>query len=306
MVGWQRVLSIAVIAVGCAADPPSLPGGSGVASATGGSGTSSADDVDGDGGPGPSSADSAMTTADSAATTSGPSSTTDDPTGSVPLNCGDGMVDPDEECDDANAVELDGCTSSCQVGPIGLVWSEPLQDSDVVVWNGADGLDVVSDCAPGEVLNRIEVFTQTNQAGTTSLNGFIGRCSSVSLLDADPTALVLRNSGPLPTVGSSSSSAGQLSCDGGLTGFAARIEGTQATAVGATCRDYDVTGSGSSQSLGLGPAVNVAPIVGDGLVPGQATECPSGQVAVGLRSVLINGNPASLGLRCRQPSLLYP
>ena len=30
--------------------------------------------------------------------------------------CGDGIVDPDEVCDDGNTNENDGCTSACTVG----------------------------------------------------------------------------------------------------------------------------------------------------------------------------------------------
>ncbi len=302
VVGWQRALSVAAIVTGCAAQPPSLPEGSGAGSGSD-TGTGAADSASDDGGSGPSSADATTSAGDT--TGSVDSEATDDATGSGPRICGDGITDADEDCDDANGVEIDGCTSTCEVGPIGIVWSETLEDSDVVTWNGANGLDVVSDCPPGEVLQRIEVF-ETLVFGTAVVAGFIGRCSNATLQDANPTSVVLTPSGALPTVGGSSTSAGELACEGGLTGFAARIDFSRATAVGATCREYQVTVGGGTQSLQLGPAVNLPPIVGDGLVPGQATECPPGQVAVGLRAVLIDGNPGSLGLRCRQPSLLYP
>jgi cysteine-rich repeat protein len=39
------------------------------------------------------------------------------PVGDLPL-CGNGMIDPGEECDDANSVELDGCSRRCGIAPI--------------------------------------------------------------------------------------------------------------------------------------------------------------------------------------------
>src|SRR6266699_16317 len=33
----------------------------------------------------------------------------------IPPNCGDGKVDPDEECDDGNRVGGDGCSAACKV-----------------------------------------------------------------------------------------------------------------------------------------------------------------------------------------------
>lgn len=302
-VAWQRALSIAVMAVGCASDPPSLPGGTGVGSGTDGTATT---DDGGDGGPG--SGGDAMSSGDaSATTTTDPPGGTDDTTGSVPLTCGDATVQPEEDCDDGNDDELDGCTSSCQIGPVGLEWSEPLQDSEVVVWWNSDGLDVVSDCPPGQVLNRIEVLAGSIIGnGQDAVSGFVGHCSAAALADANPTSIVLANASSLPKVGTPLNAAGDLACSGGLTGFAARVEQNTATAVAATCRDFEVTVTDGMQSLGLGPAVNLPPIVGDALVPGQATQCPDGQVAVGLRSVLLEGIPGSLGLRCREASLVYP
>ncbi len=58
-------------------------------------------------------------------TSAGPTTSTSDPsTGSSsgsttsttapPPNCGDGVVDPDEECDDGNQTDTDDCTNSCQ------------------------------------------------------------------------------------------------------------------------------------------------------------------------------------------------
>lgn len=55
-------------------------------------------------------------------TTQGPGSATDDATdtsdpttGEIPPNCGDGMLDADEACDDGNMTDSDGCNNDCTV-----------------------------------------------------------------------------------------------------------------------------------------------------------------------------------------------
>lgn len=45
--------------------------------------------------------------------------------------CGDGFVDPGEECDDANADDTDSCTSGCRFARCG----------DGIVWRGVEGCD---------------------------------------------------------------------------------------------------------------------------------------------------------------------
>lgn len=51
-------------------------------------------------------------------TTTTPADTTDAPTTAPTPTCGDGEVDPGEDCDDANAEDLDGCSNACQSGYI--------------------------------------------------------------------------------------------------------------------------------------------------------------------------------------------
>ena len=43
-------------------------------------------------------------------------------TGEPPGVCGDGVVDVDEACDDANTDDADGCLQSCEIGPCGFEW----------------------------------------------------------------------------------------------------------------------------------------------------------------------------------------
>jgi cysteine-rich repeat protein len=43
-------------------------------------------------------------------------------TGELDPICGDGVVDPGEDCDDANDVDGDGCTATCELGPCAWEW----------------------------------------------------------------------------------------------------------------------------------------------------------------------------------------
>jgi cysteine-rich repeat protein len=57
------------------------------------------------------------TTADTsgASDTGGSSGSTDSTGDGIPENCGDGVVDPDEECDDGNDRNADGCNVDCRI-----------------------------------------------------------------------------------------------------------------------------------------------------------------------------------------------
>lgn len=78
--------------------------------------------------------------------------------------CGNGYVEDDEECDDANASDDDACTNACQV-PCGLQWSTlalgPTLDSEIL------GLHVTRDLADQIVVaGRLRVVT-VEMDGTT-------------------------------------------------------------------------------------------------------------------------------------------
>ncbi len=92
---------------------------------------------------GPSTSVADESTGPSTTTMTGSEATTAD-TGFEPPTpaCGNGYVEDDEECDDANAIEDDACNSACQV-PCGLQWSTltlgPTLDSEI------EGLAVTRD-----------------------------------------------------------------------------------------------------------------------------------------------------------------
>lgn len=95
------MISTLVALAGCAADGPSEAGDE-VASESTESGGSSESESGGSGDT--SSTDTGSTDAGSTEST--------ETTAAAPF-CGDGNVDPDEACDDANANEFDGCLSDC-------------------------------------------------------------------------------------------------------------------------------------------------------------------------------------------------
>jgi len=70
----------------------------------------------GTGDTGASASPASTTSADASSTTSATSSQESYGTSdaNVPPTCGDGILDPGEECDDANTIEEDGCLSTCR------------------------------------------------------------------------------------------------------------------------------------------------------------------------------------------------
>lgn len=139
---WPRRIcsSLLPLLLGACGDDGTLPPGAGTSSSGEGEGTSSSG----------AAASSSSGVADGSSSTgeaSGSSSEAgSEDTGFDPPApaCGNGYVEADEECDDANADDDDACTSACQV-PCGLQWSTlvlgPTLDSEI------EGLAVVRDAA---------------------------------------------------------------------------------------------------------------------------------------------------------------
>lgn len=102
------VVVVAVLASGCFTEAPPV----GSDGSDGSDGTSTTSDVaTTEGGPADTSTMSGSAEAESSsAMTSG--STTD-----VAPECGNGEVEGSEECDDGNAMQVDGCTAACVIGP---------------------------------------------------------------------------------------------------------------------------------------------------------------------------------------------
>ncbi len=63
--------------------------------------------------------------------------------------CGDGFVDPGEECDDGNADDTDSCTSACEFARCG----------DGLVWKGVEGCDDKNDVDADDCRNHCALPT---------------------------------------------------------------------------------------------------------------------------------------------------
>jgi cysteine-rich repeat protein len=85
-------------------------------------------------------ADNAGTTTNPGGNESGVPEPDDPPesstTGEPEAVCGDGVVDPGEDCDDGNHLDDDGCTASCLLGPCEWAWvrRDPALTSDSQPW----------------------------------------------------------------------------------------------------------------------------------------------------------------------------
>lgn len=82
------------------------------------------------------------------------------PTSEPPVNCGDGVVDGDEECDDANAVNTDTCTFLCKLAVCGDGFVQPGETCDQGSGNADNGgctlVCVPAVCGDGKVQAGIE------------------------------------------------------------------------------------------------------------------------------------------------------
>jgi cysteine-rich repeat protein len=143
ILGWSALMMSAPLS--CAGDSDGRDEPTTTVAATG-SGTAGDDDSAGPG-----------TTDGPTSTSNGPgSSPTTDPTDSadstdtgsdtgIPPNCGDGVQDDDEACDDANAVDADGCNIDCTVSG-SILWSHS-QAGGLATQEDGYGVAVASDGA---------------------------------------------------------------------------------------------------------------------------------------------------------------
>ncbi|MCA9717480.1 MAG: DUF4215 domain-containing protein [Myxococcales bacterium] len=112
-----------------------------------------------------------MSESESDATTATTSTTTSDPTNtSEPADCGDGDVQPGEQCDDGNDDNNDGCTNACQLPMCGDGYVGPNEECDDGNKNDDDGCNTA--CA------RDRVVFVTSKAYSGNLSGLSGATSA--------------------------------------------------------------------------------------------------------------------------------
>jgi len=88
--------------------------------------------------------------------------------GQSAASCGDGVINPGEQCDDGNGNDLDGCTSLCRSGAT----------CDVVARPGADAFAV--DASSGRCYSRFDAEVTTFQAASAACAAQHGHLASVT------------------------------------------------------------------------------------------------------------------------------
>lgn len=233
--------------------------------------------------------------------TTGPSATTEPTEG----HCGDARLGDNEDCDDGNLDELDGCTSTCRVGPIGIERGQLSELSDRFGGYATGGLNTVTDCAPSERLVGLR-GTFSYYAQYSVLARLQGICAPIELLDQAPTAIDFGPTSVLAELGTFSSaddSPFELMCPpdavvSGLEGFG----GLYTDRVGLRCRTVALTDDASEFELGQresGPSFG-APGGGSA----QQESCPGTSLTAGIR---VQGDAYATGiyLRCQETELAF-
>jgi len=92
--------------------------------------------------------------------------------------CGDGFVGPDEECDDANAVETDGCRNDCTFQGCGdgiIDPGEECDDGNTLAGDACTPMCLLASCGDGV----LDMGEECDDGNTTALDG----CDSSCLLE---------------------------------------------------------------------------------------------------------------------------
>ncbi|MBI3332295.1 DUF4215 domain-containing protein [Candidatus Peregrinibacteria bacterium] len=96
------------------------------------------------------------------------------------LRCGNGVIDPGEQCDDGNQVPTDGCTSSCQLSRCGdgiVQYGEQCDDGNQLHGDACGNTCQVARCGDGivQVGEQCDDGNQINTDGC-SISCLLGRC----------------------------------------------------------------------------------------------------------------------------------
>lgn len=181
-------------------------------------------------------------------------------TASAGLRCGDGTLDPGEECDDANSADHDGCTSRCLLPACGNgAWEdgEACDDSNLSTHD-----DCTADCRVavcGDGVPQIRSYEECDDGNSVETDGCLGNCR-------------------LATCGDGVVQEGVEVCDDGNHDD---TDACPSTCEPARCGDYAVLagveecddGNGSQNDGCLGDCT--LPRCGDGFVRGGVEACDS-------------------------------
>jgi len=223
-------------------------------------------------------------------------------TGMPPEGCGNGVVEDAEACDDDNDNEVDGCTSACETGPLGIQFGR-MQPADGEFGGWASkSFQETADCPGDAVLIGIRGdFADYFQYYV--LGRVRGVCAPLALINAAPTAVGFGDEVELPLFGEKTGDPFELLCppNAALTGFYG-ASGLYTDSVGITCRSLAV--AGGQDEVVVGPPTTAGPFGANGN-PDRDHACPDGTTGTGL---IVSGDTyaTTLELRCRPLDIMLP
>ncbi len=224
--------------------------------------------------------------------------------GTIQRGCGDGEQDRGEACDDANDDELDGCASSCVIGPAGLSFGATFE-TDLEGGESSTGIQNATENCPGDhVLVGLGGFLTAPEAWIGVVGGL---CQPARLSNQDPPAF--RTDDPttaLPTHGQFDGGGPWLSqCADdqaivALRGHAGDVmDGLQIR-----CADLETVGDPGAYELETSPTAWEPLQGGNGGSTWGPVQCPAGTIATGVQTET-NSFAVRIRLLCREVSLSY-
>jgi len=273
-----------LLCAGCFADAPALTtSGDGSGDST----TGATDDTDGTA--------TASATSSAATTQTGETSTdgADASSTGVESECGNGVTEPGEACDDGNTDELDGCTMACALGPRAIAFEfveppAPVGTDGSIAQNASCYTDV--DGLP-RVLAQLSGWRGGPGIPNVWTVSVRGDCARLGLVDADgtPQLEVQSDSTSLPEYGNNVMQIDEwtLDCPAGAVpvGLSGRVypggpPNIVALRLECATPTLDVS---ADPSVILVPA-DSSPWTGAEYMDGvESSLCPEGTVAVGFR-----------------------
>lgn len=264
----------------------------------------------------------------------GTSTTGDGESTAAPGACGDGVLDPDEACDDGPLNAFDAaCLPSCDVNVCGdshlFAGVEACDDGDFEPLNACNNFCLPTptgvDLTPGEAteilgmqsgavhLDECEVLLgfsglidlQLSYAPTV-IGGICGALA-LGVIDGEFAFKVSSTGEQLPYVGGFGDQPWVRLCpeDHVIVGVTGKESGLL-TQLEFRCAPLTITAEpDGTYTLARGPAVDLAPVGSDLGSPLPEATCPADQVASGQQIYDDDGMFAALGLTCSVPSLTY-
>lgn len=207
--------------------------------------------------------------------------------------CGDDIVNGAEACDDANANEVDGCTSTCAFGPTEIEVARRTQTMERFGGWRWDGLDVDVTCDRDELLVGFSgVFS--DYAGYFVLARVRPVCAPIQLANEIPSAVAFGDDSVGEEIGTFSGpydTPFELRCPDGevVSGIHGR-GGEYLDQLGVVCREPTLVSGQNGIALS-----DIEYQAGFGSNAGSAHQllCPSNTVANGMRVV---GNAYAIGI----------